>query len=52
MILLDGANFDAATHRRYISTATGSANYALSPKEDGLHSSLRRMIRLVMTRSF
>ncbi len=52
MIRLVGTSFDAATPKRSISTATGSTNYALSPKEDGLHSFLQRMIRLITTRSF
>jgi hypothetical protein len=38
MILLAGTSFDAVTRKRYIGIATGSANYALSLKEDGLHS--------------
>jgi hypothetical protein len=52
MILLGGANFDAATRWKYISTATSSANYALSPKEDRLPSFLQRKMRFIMTRSF
>ena len=51
-ILLVGTSFDAATRKRYIGIATGSANYAPSLKEDGLHSFLQRMMRLITTPSF
>jgi hypothetical protein len=52
MILLAGTSFDGATRRRYIGIATGSANCAASLKEDGLHSFLQRMMRLIMTPLF
>ena len=52
MILLAGTSFDGATRRRYIDIATGLANYAASLKEDGLHSFLQRMMRLIMTPLF
>ena len=51
MILLAGTSFDAVTRKRYIGIATGSANYAPSLKEDGLHSFLQRMMRLITTPS-
>jgi hypothetical protein len=52
MILLAGTSFDAATRKRYISIATGSANYAPSLKEGGLRSFLQRMMRFITTLSF
>jgi hypothetical protein len=52
MILLAGKNFDAAIRKRFIDIATDSANYAPSLKEDGLHSFLRRTMRLITTLLF
>ena len=51
MILLVGANFDAATLKRYIGIATVFANYAPSLKEDELHSFLQHTMRLTTTLS-
>ena len=52
MILLAGTTFGVATRKKYIGIASGSANYGPSLKEDGLHSSLQRMMRLTTTPSF
>jgi hypothetical protein len=52
MILLAGKNFDAAIRKSFIDIATDSANYAPSLKEDGLHSFLPRMMRLITTLLF
>jgi hypothetical protein len=52
MILPAGTSFDAATRKRYIGIAAGSANYAPSLKEGGLHLFLPRMMRLITTRWF
>lgn len=52
MIPFVGRSFDAATRKRYTGIGTGSANYAPSLREGGLHSFLQRMMKLTMTPSF
>jgi hypothetical protein len=52
MILLAGTSFDAATRMRCIGIATGSANYAPSPKEVGLLSFLQRVMSFITTPLF